>query len=275
MSVENLLTPIPPQKRWAKLYVDSINVGSGGITGGPFHITETVSTGPSTITGDVGSFNGQLQFTTTNNTANYSLVGPSVYEFTNTTGVKLYAQNGPLPISGLAVDGNSAIRTFQSGTFIALLPNGTSAFVASQTGVVMPIQPYLETSLPSSLSIPGGIDTPLTTMTNVRTVGTITYNSGTGVYTVPISGVYTISYSVNWQTTIPPSSSTGGFIQITGDSGLYGNSLKAIATTTGSGNTGSLVKYLVGGTQLTIQVNQISGGSLNIIDGHVSIYQNS
>src|SRR5579871_2132116 len=124
MSVSDLLSPLP--KSWANLNVNSINVAQG-MTSGPFNITETVSTGPSTITGDVGSFNGQLLFTTTNTGANYALVGPEVTSNDGTARVKMYASNAPESTSGLQFDGSCKLTTFQANTTLSLNPFLTQA----------------------------------------------------------------------------------------------------------------------------------------------------
>src|ERR1700688_3719528 len=169
MSVADLLSPLP--KNWLNINVNSINIGSGGLVlTGPFHITETT---PSTFTGDTGAFNGQLQFTTTNTGGSYVLVGPQVNSPNGIATAKLYASNAPDSTGGLLIDGSCKIQTFTApGSYIALLPNGTSAFIAKSTGVQMPVQPYLEVILPAGLGINPATLTPITTMTTVRTIGT-------------------------------------------------------------------------------------------------------
>lgn len=278
MSVADLLTPLSVGKAWSNLNVNSINIGSGGLIGGPFHITETVSTGPSTITGDVGTFAAQLEFTTTNSGASYALVGPQVSSQDITARVKLYAANAPESTSGLFVDGNCKIQTFEPGTFIALLPNGLSSFVATTNGVLMPIQPYLEVKLPAApISIPDSVLTPITTMTTVRSIGTISYDSLSGLFTVPINGVYEISYSATWSGAFV--GTIQAYIQVVGDSSLYGNSACAVTNASGvlvsGSNTGSISKYLTGSTQFSIKLLQTTGGAKNLAEAHVTVYQQS
>lgn len=271
MSVYDLLTPLP--KNWANLNVNSINIGTGGLSGGPFHITETVATGPSSITGDVGTFDPQLTFATTNQGASYVCVGPEVTSGDSTARVKLYAANAPETTSGLFIDGNCKIATFQPATYIALLPNNTSVFAATEDGVSMPIQRYLEVQLPAGIGTVDNTSTPITTMTSVRSVGAnpITYNPGTGVFTIPSTGVYTISYSATWQGGFVGSAQA--YIAIIGNGSLFANSLCGV--TNAASNTSSMTRYMPGATQFTIQVSQSSGGGLNLVEGHVIVYQNS
>lgn len=269
MSVADLLSPLP--KNWLNINVNSINVGSGGVIGGPFHITETIGTGPSTITGDVGTFNGQLDFSTTNLGINYTLVGPQVTSGDEICTVKMYASNAPDSTSGFLVDGSCKIQTFTPGSFIALNPNGTSAFAVTENGVQMPIQQYLEVSLSAGIPIPDGTVTPVTTMTQIRSVGTITYDPITGIFTIPFSGMYTISFSGTWQGGL--SGTTGGYISITGNGSLFANT--TCASTNAVSNSSSMTRFMPGSTQFKFNVIQSSGASFNLVEAHVMVFQNA
>lgn len=172
MSVSDLLSPLP--KSWANLNVNSINIG-GGSTGAPFNITETT---PSTITGDVGTFTGQLLFSTTNTMgANYTLVGPQVISGDGHTTVKMYASNAPDSSSGLLMDGNAKITTFEPGTTITLSPNSIPSLITSENGISLrttggtatPLNYYEEYVAPISFSGPWA--SPMTRNINLTRIG--------------------------------------------------------------------------------------------------------
>jgi hypothetical protein len=159
MSLQDISSaPIEP---WSNFYINSINsnqittgtINSGSVVlTGPFNITEST---PSTITGDVGSFNPYLRIPTSNTSTNYINGGVSVSG--NGGQIKLYSENNPAALSGLLSDTTNGIEisTFNSADISLSLGNNKALNVhLSSPGVTLcSVQNLLLTAATSTIPL--------------------------------------------------------------------------------------------------------------------------
>lgn len=176
-------------------------------------------------------------------------------------------------------DSDLYISTFGAKD-IVFSPNGSPKLTIPASGSPVTIaeryvatnQPYLEIKLPGVLSVPNNTTTPLSGMTTVtRNIGGITYVSGSGIFTVPNTGVYSISYSHNWDVGAPGAASFVSYI-LTG-AAVYGEQGTNSDLSVVNSYSGSSAVYLTASSQFQVNLAQISGGALNITNAKVIVTQ--
>lgn len=248
---------------------------------GPFAITETKA---STISGPLPSFSSLLQIQNTDTTANSYQQGISIRNalgnnmkliVQNTTGTSFIYNDVAL---GLLTQGNPGTISLSPNQALALTTSSSDGISANTQTVVsgnisVSNQPYLELQIPSAVSIPNTTLTTITGLTTVvRNVGGITYSAGT--FTVPSTGVYTISYGGQYA-----ASGTGTGVRrlnvtVAPSAYVYAGSSDSIGTNTDTSLLSSSVTlYLTPANTFVVQAQQTSGSALNLSTLDVVVYK--
>ncbi len=234
-----------------------------------------VETETSTIRGSLGTGIPLLEIKNTSTTPSLFGVGLSVTNASMGGAIKLLSQNTSND-QAIWADGKLTISTFTAPGTITLTPNGIASLSVLDTGInvvgslAVSDQSYLQLNLAAPVSIVSNTDTILTGLTTTSSAGSaITYNSGTGLFTVGLIGVYLISYTATWTSAALGSRAayinpTGGSIALAYDG--HDNVSTGIAS-----NTGSTPLKLAAAAQFSIRVLQTSGAPLNLNNGYVIV----
>lgn len=264
-----------------EIYNPWMNINCNSITANEVDIKDLkldkltiVETETSTIQGSLTSGTPLLEITNTSPTASLFGAGLSVSNSTGET-IKILSQN----TSGdqaIWADGRLNVLTRTAPGTITLSPNGTLSLTALDTGVNISgtvsasAQPYIELNLAAPKSITSNTDTKLSDMSTTSSVGTqITYNSVTGLFTVSLTGIYNIGYSVTWLSAA--GGSRAAYVNPSGGSVAFAYSGHDNVSTGIASNTGSLPLRLAGASQFSINVIQTSGSPLTITEAHITV----
>ena len=139
-------------------------------------------------------------------------------------------------------------------------------------GISSQSQPYLQVRLGTPKVIANNVPVVVNGMTNVRSVGNLSYNSTSGILTIPTKGVYNISYSAVWDD-FGANTAINAFVSVSNDVNIYAYS--ACAALTDAANTGALSLYLPDNSSITLSVLQKSGANANLASGYLIVYKQS
>lgn len=238
---------------------------------GPFTINETTS---SSINGNLADGVSLLQL----NSSNVSTAGglASCLNCNTSGGALKFGQTLTNPAIS-TITSNNKMNLTTSGAFgIEISPNSTKVLEVvtggtSVTGKTSATdQPYLEVKNSGSIVISTSTTTTLTGLIVDTSVGSgITYNSGTGVFTVNANGVYQISYTATWQGI--NLGSRLAYIEFNGK--LYAYCGMSNVSSDAVSSTGGLPLRLLATNTFTVKVSQNSGSPVDLTAVYVNITQ--
>jgi hypothetical protein len=179
--------------------------------------------------------------------------------------------NAPLSLTSSTLTGTTTATTITAPTSTALTlqsNNGTTGVTLSTSGYVnMPLQPAFVVAGTAGTTVANmGIIIFINTALNRGTC----YSTSTGIFTTPVTGLYSFNCSVLWQS-LGAGQAVEGYIGINGNGGAGANfgRLNYQSTYTGYGGymatQGSVNFYLTAGD--TVAIYNISGAGLSVYGG--------
>lgn len=267
----NKFTDSTIEKKWMNINCNDLKAetfDAGSVTLDNLVVVETKA---SSISGNLASASPLLNLQNTNATNGAINVGVNVQNATG-DGIKLVAINGPTPSSAIWSMFPLSLTTFTSPGTITLVTAGntpdTSVILSGdfkgvtvQPPLTLTNQPYKWSTQAVAQSIPNTTLTTVVFDTDNKTQGGLTRVGG--VFTVPVAGVYQVTYSCQWTTNATGIRESTVYIN-NNIATSFGYSAVAGYAAAAAITQNTLNVYLSANDNIRVQANQSSGGALSV-----------